>query len=37
MTEANKAVIKFGAVDGFQKAISKSIVTGMARVSFAAS
>lgn len=37
MTKANKAVIKFGAVDGFQKAISKPIVTGMVRVPFAAS
>lgn len=37
MTEANKAMIKFGAVDGFQKAISKPIVTGMVRVPFAAS
>lgn len=37
MTKANKAVIKFGAVDGFQKAISKPIVTGMVRVLFAAS
>lgn len=35
--EANKAVIKFGAVDGFQKAISEPIVTGIVRVPFVAS